>query len=130
VPSVVCASDLRNAGLALGIDSAVRSRPRDGRAGRVELELSAQRQPALEVARAGRATRVTYEAELLRVVEATAAGLPGKTPAARRKLAWAVLAALSGGVTLARAADDAKVGAQIAAALKAMIDEWVAAAAA
>lgn len=79
-----------------------------------------------EVARAGRDTRVAYEAELLRVVEATAAGLPGKTPAARRKLAWTVLAALSGGVTLARAADDAKVGVQIAAALKATLDGLVA----
>jgi AcrR family transcriptional regulator len=80
-----------------------------------------------EVARAGRDTRVAYEAELLRVVEAAAAGLPGKTPAARRKLAWTVLAALSGGVTLARAADDAKVGLQIAGALKATIDALVAA---
>jgi TetR/AcrR family transcriptional repressor of nem operon len=78
-----------------------------------------------EVARAEKATRVAYEAELLRVVEATAAGLPGKTPAARRKLAWTVLAALSGGVTLARAADDAKIGAQIASALKATIDSLV-----
>jgi TetR/AcrR family transcriptional repressor of nem operon len=81
-----------------------------------------------EVARAGKGTRVSYEAELLRVVEATAAGLPGKTPGARRKLAWTVLAALSGGVTLARAADDAKVGAQIAAALKATLDGLMAAA--
>jgi TetR/AcrR family transcriptional repressor of nem operon len=78
-----------------------------------------------EVARAEKATRVAYEVELLRVVEATAAGLPGKTPAARRKLAWTVLAALSGGVTLARAADDARVGAQIATALKATIDSLV-----
>jgi len=78
-----------------------------------------------EVARAEKTTRVAYEAELLRVVEAAATGLPGKTPAARRKLAWTVLAALSGGVTLARAADDAKVGAQIATALKATIDSLV-----
>jgi AcrR family transcriptional regulator len=80
-----------------------------------------------EVARAGRDTRAAYEVELLRVVEAVAGGLPGKTIAARRKLAWTVLAALSGGVTLARAADDAKVGLQIAAALKATIDSLVAA---
>jgi AcrR family transcriptional regulator len=78
-----------------------------------------------EVARAEKGTRVAYEAELLRVVEAAAAGLPGKTPAARRKLAWTVLAALSGGVTLARAADDVKVGAQIATALKATLDALV-----
>ena len=81
-----------------------------------------------EVARAGRNTRVSYEAELLRVVEAVTAALPGKTLIARRKLAWTVLAALSGGVTLARAADDAKVGMQIAAALKATINSLVAAA--
>ena len=81
-----------------------------------------------EVARAGRETRASYEVELLRVVEAAAAGLPGKTAAARRKVAWTVLAALSGGVTFARAADDARVGVQIAAALKATIDALVAAA--
>ena len=81
-----------------------------------------------EVARAGRETRASYEVELLKVVEAAAAGLPGKTAAARRKVAWTVLAALSGGVTFARAADDAKVGVQIAAALKATIDALVAAA--
>jgi len=80
-----------------------------------------------EVARAGRSVRIAYESELLNVVEATAAGLPGKTPAARRRLAWTVLSALSGGVALARAADDAKVGAQIAAALKATIELLVAA---
>jgi AcrR family transcriptional regulator len=82
-----------------------------------------------EVARAGRDTRVSYEVELLRVVEAMAEGLPGKTPAARRKLAWTILAALSGGVTLARAANDARVGVQIAAALKFTIDSLVTAAA-
>ena len=48
--------------------------------------------------------------------------MPGKTSATRRKLAWTVLAALSGGVTLARAAEGPKVGGQIAGALKATID--------
>ena len=47
--------------------------------------------------------------------------LPGDIPAARRKLAWTVLSALAGGVTLARAADDDEIGAQIADALKATI---------
>lgn len=79
-----------------------------------------------EVARAGRATRASYEAQLLRVVDAAAAGLPGKTLGGRRKLAWTILAALSGGVTFARAADDPKVGSQIAGALKATIDALVA----
>src|SRR3569833_1707626 len=72
-----------------------------------------------EVARAGRETRVAYEVELLRVVEAMAPGLPGSAHAGRRKLAWTVLAALSGGVTLARAT----------AAPKATIDSLAAAAA-
>ena len=74
-----------------------------------------------EVARAGRETRAAYEAELVRVVEAVAAGLPEATPAARKKLAWAILAMLSGGVTLARASDDSRLGAQVAGALKAAI---------
>ena len=78
-----------------------------------------------EVARAGRGTRAAYEVALLRVVEAAAEGLPGKTPAARRKLAWTVLAALSGGVTFARAADDPKVGAQIAGALKTTLEALI-----
>jgi TetR/AcrR family transcriptional repressor of nem operon len=73
-----------------------------------------------EVARAGSETRTAYAAELARVVDAVAAGIPG-TPAARRKLAWTILAMLAGGVTLARASDDARLGAQLAAALKASI---------
>lgn len=77
-----------------------------------------------EVARAERSTRVAYETELLCLVEAFSAGLPG-SPAARRKLAWTILAILSGGVTLARASDDPKVGAQIAAALKSAITTLV-----
>jgi TetR/AcrR family transcriptional regulator, transcriptional repressor for nem operon len=76
-----------------------------------------------------RATQSAYERELLRVVDATAAGLPGKSPTARRKLAWAVLAILSGGVTLARAVNDPKVSAQIAGALKTTIDGLVSGAA-
>jgi len=75
-----------------------------------------------EVARSSGELKAAYEMELLRVVDATATGLPGKTPVARRKLAWGVLAILSGGVTLARAVNDPKVSAQIAVALKATID--------
>jgi len=75
-----------------------------------------------EVARADSKLKAAYEAELLRVVEATASGLPGKNPAARRKLAWGVLALLSGGVTLARAVADPKVSAQIAGAIKTAIE--------
>ena len=71
-----------------------------------------------EVARAGRKTKEAYEEELLRVVEALAAGLPQGGPAARRKTAWAILAILSGGVSLSRATNDPAIGEQIAAAIK------------
>jgi AcrR family transcriptional regulator len=67
-----------------------------------------------EVARAGQETKVAYEAEMLRLIEAIAEGLPEGTLPARRKIAWAILAMLSGGVTLARAINDPKVGTQIA----------------
>lgn len=80
-----------------------------------------------EVARAGRETRAAYEAELVRVVDAVAAGVPGANAAARKKLAWAILAMLSGGVTLARTSDDPRLGAQIAGALKTAIAALVAA---
>ena len=71
-----------------------------------------------EVARADRYTRAAYEAELVRVVEAVAEGLPKGTLAARRKTAWAVLSVLSGGVSIARSAADPRIGAQIAAGVK------------
>jgi TetR/AcrR family transcriptional regulator, transcriptional repressor for nem operon len=64
----------------------------------------------LDVARADKATKRAYEAELLNVVEAVAIGLPNGTLPSRRKSAWAILSMLSGGVTLARSANDAKVG--------------------
>jgi AcrR family transcriptional regulator len=81
-----------------------------------------------DVARAGRETRSAYEAELVRVADAVATGLPGGALAARRKLAWTILAMLSGGVTLARAAADPKIGAQIAAGVKAGVAALVASA--
>jgi len=71
-----------------------------------------------EVARADRPTKAAYEAELVRVVEAVAEGLPKGTLAARRKTAWAVLSVLSGGVSIARSAADPRIGAQIAAGVK------------
>jgi TetR/AcrR family transcriptional regulator, transcriptional repressor for nem operon len=71
-----------------------------------------------EVARADRRTRIAYEAELVRVVEAVAEGLPDGTLAARRKTAWAMLSILSGGVSIARSAADPGIGAQIAAGVK------------
>jgi TetR/AcrR family transcriptional repressor of nem operon len=74
-----------------------------------------------EVARADRDTKAAYEAEMLKVVEAVAEGLKHGTLPARRKTAWAILALLSGGVTLARSAEDAKVGTQIASAVKSTV---------
>ncbi len=71
-----------------------------------------------EVARADEGAKAAYEAELLKVVEAVAAGLENGTPPERRKTAWAILSMLSGGVTLARSTHDAKVGTQIAKAIK------------
>jgi TetR/AcrR family transcriptional repressor of nem operon len=71
-----------------------------------------------EVARADHDTKAAYEAEMLTVVEAVAEGLTRGTLPERRKSAWAILALLSGGVTLARSTEDAKVGTQIARAVK------------
>ena len=71
-----------------------------------------------EVARADDETKAAYEAEMLRVVDAVAEGLSDGTLPQRRKTAWAVLSILSGGVTLARAVDDPKIGAAIAAAVR------------
>jgi TetR/AcrR family transcriptional regulator, transcriptional repressor for nem operon len=71
-----------------------------------------------EVARADDETKAAYEAELLRVVDAFAEGLPDGTLLQRRKAAWAALSILSGGVTLARAVDDPKIGSIIAASVR------------
>jgi TetR/AcrR family transcriptional repressor of nem operon len=74
-----------------------------------------------EVARADHGTRTAYEAELLRVAEAVAQGLPNGPLPARRKTAWAILAMLSGGVSLARSAADPRTGAQIATGIKSAV---------
>ncbi len=74
-----------------------------------------------DVARADADTKTAYEAELLKVVDAVAGGLRHGTLPARRKNAWAILSMLSGGVTLARSANDQKVGATIASAIKSAV---------
>ena len=74
-----------------------------------------------EVARADHGTRTAYEAELLKVAEAVAQGLPNGPLPARRKTAWAILAMLSGGVSLARSASDPRTGAQIATGIKSAV---------
>lgn len=79
-----------------------------------------------EVARADAETRSAYEAELLLAVEAMAEGLRKGSLAARRRNAWAILAMLSGGVTMARATADPKTGALIASSVKTAILKIVA----
>jgi TetR/AcrR family transcriptional regulator, transcriptional repressor for nem operon len=74
-----------------------------------------------EVARADHDTKAAFEAELVRVVEAVAEGLPDGALPARRKTAWAILSILSGGVSIARSAADPKTGSQIAVAIKAAV---------
>ena len=83
-----------------------------------------------EVARADPDTKAAYEAELVKVADAVAKGLPNAPFAARRRTAWAILALLSGGVSMARSAADPKTGAQIAAGIKAAVTSLTANAAA
>jgi len=69
-----------------------------------------------EVARSDPGTRACYEAEMLRLVDTLAASLPNASLTARRR-AWAMMALLAGGATLARSVEDAGVAAEIAAAV-------------
>jgi TetR/AcrR family transcriptional regulator, transcriptional repressor for nem operon len=71
-----------------------------------------------EVARADPDTKAAYQAELVRVAEVVAQGLSALPLQARRESAWAILAVLSGGVTLARSFADPKLGMQIARGVK------------
>jgi AcrR family transcriptional regulator len=74
-----------------------------------------------EVARADPETKSAYQVELVKVVDAVAHGLGQGTLPARRKAAWAILAMLSGGVTLARSVDDPRLGTQIAGGVKSAV---------
>jgi TetR/AcrR family transcriptional regulator, transcriptional repressor for nem operon len=71
-----------------------------------------------EVTRADPETKAAYEAELLKLVDALASGLPSGTSTQRHRTAWSILSILSGAVTIARSAADPEVGSQIAAAVK------------
>lgn len=73
---------------------------------------------SVEIERSDPAARAAYQTELLGVVEAIAAGLPGGTDAERSARAWVLLSLLSGGVTLARAVPDQAVAEQIATAVE------------
>lgn len=92
--------------------------------GFVDLYLGEKRTCALEgscalqsltpdVQRAGALTRQEFEARTRRVIEALAAGLDGD-PSSRNARAWALLATLTGAVTLARACGSVLVGNEIA----------------
>jgi TetR/AcrR family transcriptional regulator, transcriptional repressor for nem operon len=71
-----------------------------------------------EVQRADSATKSAFEAEMSLVARAVADGLSGASAAGRLQRAWALLAVLSGGVTLARAVNDQAVANGIAAAIR------------
>ncbi|HKR46382.1 MAG TPA: TetR/AcrR family transcriptional regulator [Paraburkholderia sp.] len=71
-----------------------------------------------EMIRADGETREAYEAELRRLIEEVSAGLPDEPGAARDDRAIALLAMLSGGVTLARAVPDPALSKRIADAVE------------
>jgi TetR/AcrR family transcriptional regulator, transcriptional repressor for nem operon len=62
-----------------------------------------------EVARADMPAREIYQAELLKIIDAIAKGLPQATPSERKSRAWALISLLVGAVTIARAAADKAV---------------------
>jgi TetR/AcrR family transcriptional regulator, transcriptional repressor for nem operon len=71
-----------------------------------------------EVQRADDETRATFEAHIELVAQAVADGLAGTDPRDRLARAWALLAILSGGVTLARAVADRQASEAIADAIR------------
>lgn len=75
-----------------------------------------------EAPRADAAARAAYEQELLRIVDAIAAGLTQEQDEQKRRAAaWALLAQLAGGVMLARAVADKELAKEIAAAVRGSI---------
>ena len=71
-----------------------------------------------DVMRAGPETRAAYEVELRRIIDEVAAGLADGSQAERRDEAVALLAMLSGGVTMARAVADPALSEKIAHAVR------------
>lgn len=72
-----------------------------------------------EVARSNEPIRAIYEAELTKVIEAVAKGLPQGMSAEGLNRAWALLSLLSGGVTISRALADDVLAARAAEGLRA-----------
>ena len=70
-----------------------------------------------EVIRSDRRVRSAYQAELIKLNEAIAAGLATGTAIEKRDTAWVILSVLAGGVTLARAVWDEALAEQIAGAV-------------
>jgi TetR/AcrR family transcriptional regulator, transcriptional repressor for nem operon len=73
---------------------------------------------APEVQRSNDATRAAFETHIDLVAHAVADGLVGSNARDRLARAWALLAILSGGVTLARAVEDRQASETIAAAVR------------
>jgi TetR/AcrR family transcriptional repressor of nem operon len=71
-----------------------------------------------EVQRSDSETKTAYEARMKLVADAVADGLSGADAADRLQRAWALLAILTGGVTLARAVEDQATSDTIAAAVR------------
>lgn len=69
-----------------------------------------------DVERADTETREAYQEELTAIVRAISGGLPG-SPEQTETKAWALMALLAGGVTLARAVPDPELSERIAAAV-------------
>ena len=74
-----------------------------------------------EVARADEETRDIFEAQLRAVIETAAEGIEAPSAKARRSKAIAMLALLSGGVSLARAVNDPAFSEEIAKAIRAAL---------
>ena len=70
-----------------------------------------------DVQRADATMKAAFEAPMKDIAEAVADGLPGDTPSERLERAWAMLAVLSGGVTLARSVQDAALAKAMADAV-------------
>ena len=71
-----------------------------------------------EVARADDDARAAYETEFLKIIEVTAAGFESGSEAVRRAKAMAMLAILTGGVSMARAVKDPALANEIADAVR------------
>lgn len=71
-----------------------------------------------EVERAGPEARSTYQTQLTSIIETLAAGLQKNATLTPREQSWAIMAMLSGGVSMARTVPDKALSEEIAAAIK------------